>query len=229
MIYSKANLTVVEAASGDSSRPALNSVHFAEDGSTVAADGMAMLAVEPVNRERVPFPDLGEEADPGQGGLSLPPDIVQKAIRNLPKSSRPEMQYALMTRIRDGKAELATTDLNEEQRIAGRVRRERFPHWQGILASAAANTTSRVCVDRRRLAALLRTLDDACGSKEPDAPVFIEIGGEKDAIIIRSVNRMTGQRVVGMLAPLATGGRWLKLSIWERLVLGRKLRKKEDE
>lgn len=226
MLYSKANLTVVEAASDDTSRPAVNAVHLAGDGATVAADGIALIAVEPVNEDRVTFPDVGQGVALGENGVSLDPDTVRKAIRNLPKRSRQETQFAALTR-NDNRVELTTTDLNQEQRVSGRPRRERFPQWEGILQKAAGRTTTRVCIDRRRLAMLLRTLDAASGKREVDAPVFLEVGGEEDAILMRTVNRSTGQRVIAMLAPLNVSGRWLLPSKWERKVLDRGPKKKQ--
>ena len=227
MIYSQANLKVVDVASRDPHRRALNAVHFAEDGSTVAADGRSLLAVSPINPDMVSFPDVGDQADPGEDGVSLDPITVEQALKNIPRG-KPEIALAAMTRNSKGKVELTTTDLRQEQRVAGQRKREPFPDWKSTLRSAAAKATqTRICLDRKRLAALLKTLDEASGSRDQEAVVYLELGGETDAIILRAENRMTGQRVVGMMTPMNTRGRWLRPTPWERGVLGRDAKRKE--
>ncbi len=213
MIFSRASLSVVSAASDDPRRRALNSVHIAEDGTTVASDGTVLIAVSPVDAESSHFP-LDLHVEPPSGGVCVELDIVEQAIKNLPKDSRPHTQYAAMTRCDDAEVEFATTNLRKTQKVASAPLRDRFPDWRGSIAGARGMArVGRVCLDRRRLISLLRTLEAAAGEEEA---VFIEIGDENDAILIRTQNPETKQRIVARMQPLDTRGGWLKRNKWEK-------------
>jgi hypothetical protein len=173
--------------------------------------------------------DLGEGAEPGEGGVTLEIDIVEQALKNIP-GSKPQSQFVGMTKNQGGKVELTSTDLRKEQRVAGRKKRDPFPDWASVLREAATNAdVTRVCLDRRRLQALLKAVDDASGRADQEAVVYIEVGGDTDAVLLRAENRVTGQRVVGMMSPMQTRGKWLRPSAWERRVLGRGPKKKRSE
>ncbi len=218
MIYSRASLAVVDAASTDPRRRALNSVHLAEDGSTVAADGRTLVAVSPVREKDAHFP-IEEHASPPSGGTCVDLDIVVQATKNLPRDRRPITQFAALTRC-DDQVEFTTTDLRKTQRVGAAPVRDLFPNWRKALAHALRRAKkTRICVDRKRLQALLKTLDAAAGEGDVDSPVFIEVGEEKDALVLRAESPNTGQRIVAMLTPLDTKGEWLKRNKWERRIL----------
>jgi hypothetical protein len=184
-----------------------------------------MMAVEPTDRAVTPFPEMGAEADPGDGGVSLDLDIVDQAIKNLPKAHH-GLQYALMTRS-DSRVELTATDMKTEKRIAGIPRRHKFPDWKSLFRKAAVKTRkARICLDRNMLADLLRTIDAACGGKGSDPEVYLEVGDQLDSVILRAENRSTGQRIVAALAPLNNRGQWMVANRWERDVLGRQIKEK---
>jgi hypothetical protein len=228
-IYSLANLLVVNAATKDTNRTTINCVYFSEDGSTVATDGVAMIAVEPVDQDKMKFPDLGDASLPGDGGFTLDLDVVKDVIQNVPKG-RPETSFAVLTRQDGTRAELATTDLRKEKRVSGFLRRPKFPKWRLVFRGIGRVEGSRVCVSRRALIDLLQTMDAASGGgKDLTQVLFLEVGGPLDGILLRSVNRFTGQNVVGVLLPANTKGQWLKMSTWVRRLLGRGKKRKEKE
>lgn len=225
-LYSIANLLTVKASSHEQKQASIHCIHLAPDGSTVASNGQVMIAVEPVSEE-IKFPDVGADATPGEKGVNVMPETVELVIRNLPKGKRPEMMFAVLTKNDDGQVELTSTDMQHTLRTQGHVQRASFPEWQGVLQTAAAKGKTRICVDRRTLAGLLSTIDEACGgSKDGNPVVFLEVGGEHDPMLVRAVSPLTGQRIVGVSMPIDTHGRWLSLSRWERRVLGRRLKPK---
>jgi len=227
MLYSLASLTAVQAASRDPHRRAINGVHFSEDGSTIATDGMALISISPVDQKLTSFPAVGGFSEPGEDGVTLDPETVDQVLRNLPKG-RPEMCLAAMTQNSKGQVELTTTDLRQTQRVVGQRRRERFPEWKSVLREAAGKARkTRICLDRKKLMSLLATIDTACG-RGADSVVYLELGEEGDAVLLRAENRMTGQRIVAMMSPINTRGRWLRPSRWERRVLGRDAKRKVE-
>ena len=218
MLFSKSNLAVGRVAAKDTQDQTLNCVHFAADGSTVASNGRSLLAVGPVDESRVHFPPVEGNASPPSAGVSVALDIVDDAVRNLPKDKRMSIQHAKMTRCTEEKVEFTTVSTRKEKRVAGRPRRERFPDWKGIVKKARDGATvGRVCVNRRDLVELLSAMDEAAGEYDEGA-VFVEFGGEDNALLFRAVNPRTGQHVVGMTMPMRTGGQWVKTDSWEQEV-----------
>ena len=98
MIYSKANLSVVGAASTDAKDGALHGVLFEADGSTIAGNGSALLAVGPVDySERIVFPSrIGKKYDPPPEGLLINIRSVEKILKNLPKGKDLILQHSLL-------------------------------------------------------------------------------------------------------------------------------------
>lgn len=216
MLFSKANLAVAQVAARNSPKRVLNGVHFAEDGSTVAANGKMVLAVGPVDPDRVSFPDVGGDADPGPEGTTVPTEVVEQAVKNLPRDRTPSAQHVALTEC-GKRVELTTVSKTKEQRVAGRPLPDRFPSWRDVLRKARkAATAGRVCLNRRDLVQMLEAVDSACPDKGTENPVFIEFGGETDGIVMRSLNYETGQQAVGFVMPLDTGGKWLPQNSWVR-------------
>jgi len=221
MYLSRSNLLVWQVASGDAKRGSINGLHVTREGATVATDGTVMLAVEPVDAERVRMPDVGERVTVGEQGITLPLEIAEQALKNLPaEKKRPAMQYAIMTDRPDGKAELTTVDMSKEQRVASEPKRDRFPLWRNLLRKAFGKAkVTQVCVNRQTLLGLLKVMEQACPDPTGDNAVFINIGGETDQMVLRSINYATNQRAVAMVSPLNTHGEWLEESSWEQSIL----------
>ena len=217
MLFHKSNLVVSQVASRDPNDLGVNCVHLAPDGSTVATNGRLILAVSPVDEEKVRFPNVGEQTTPGGQGVSVPLDLIEKAVKNIPKDKRSGVQYVATTKNRDvAKVEFTTTDLRHEERIAGFPKREPFPDWKGVIRSVRGlEDPVKVCVNRRDLIAILQALDDACPDVAGDNPVFLEVNPEGKGLVLRCVNRETSQRAVGAITAYQTGGNWLPRDVWE--------------
>lgn len=231
MLFSRANLAVTSVAAKNSPKRVLNGVHFAADGSTVAANGKMILAVSPVDESKVKFPDVGGVTEPGPDGVTISTEIVDQAIKNLPRERTPSSQHVVLTQC-DKKVEFTTVDRVKELRVAGRPVPDRFPSWRDVLRKAKRSTvTGRVCLNRRDLIQMLEAVDSACPDKGSENPVFIEFGGEHDGIVMRSLNYETGQQAVGFVMPLDTGGKWLPQNDWVKRLFsfGAKRRKTKTE
>jgi len=157
----------------------------------------------------------------------VPLDLVDKAIKNLPKDKRASLQNVAMTVNRDSrKVELTTTDLRHEQRVAGYPKNEPFPDWKGVLRKIRGEgEPSRLCLNRKDLMDLLSAMDEACPDKGGENPIYLEIHPEGRGLLLRCNNRETGQRAVGGVTAYKIGDHWLPMDPWERRVFQRKIKK----
>jgi hypothetical protein len=217
MFLSKSNMVVVEIASGDTQDGIFTGVHIAADGSTVANNKHAMLAVEPAPQSLVHFPNVGAMAAVPAGGVTADADVVRQALKNLPRGAGSEaMQYAALTDAVGGEVELCTAGKKMMQRVSAPSLMGQYPDWRSKVCMArGAAVRGRIAVNRRKLIALLKVLDAACPDPGGDNTVFIEFGGEQDAMVMRAINYATGQHAVGLLMGLTTKGQWLDDSDWE--------------
>lgn len=218
MIFSKANLSVGSVASRKDLDRALNCIRLNSDGSTVAANGKVIMAVGPVPAGKIYFPDVGaEQTAPPPQGIGVPLELLDKVMKNLPK----ENPNVALTKPKDErKMQLTITDnRGTEQHIAGSPKLEPFPLWQGILKKVKGEGGTRVVLNRQTLLDALQALGEACPDKGGENAVYIEINPESTGMLLRCVNRESGQRAVaGVTAYKQTDGRWLPSDSWEQSV-----------
>ena len=217
-LYSKFGLAVAMVASKDVRDVALNRVHLASDGSTVASNGRALLAVSPpLPAKARTFPQVeADMAETPANGVGMSLADVARVRRNFPTEKRPSLQFAQLTRCDDTKVELMTTDGKTHLKVAGALARGKFPRWRKVLAAAKKQANkARFCVDRQSLILALQAIDKACPDRGGYNPVFVEIGEPLDAVVLRSQNFETGQVALGIVRPLQVVD-WLKPGDWER-------------
>jgi len=232
MKFSRANLQVVRVVTRNKADTVLRQVRIDADGTTVASDGNAVMAVEPVSedtiREESALPAFASETDVPEDGVGLVPEVVTEAIRNLPKGNLAlELGFVVLTDCSEKEQQVAltTTDLKMNKTVEGYMARKRFPEWRSILKRIKRRSTRKVCLHRKSLIRLLNAVDAACPAGEP--LVFLEFSDtpETDGILLRAVAVETGQRVIGYLMPMDTGEDWLKLSPWEQSVFARAIKR----
>jgi hypothetical protein len=220
MLFSKANLTVQEVASKESTEIGINCVHLNNDGSTVAANGKVIMAVGPVDPTKVHFPDVGKHSEPkrfGALGVSVPLDLIDKVMKNIPKDKRMSLQHVAMTEDRDPqKIKFTTTDMTHEQSVAGFPKREPFPEWEATFRRVRGENGTKICLNRGDLIDLLQAMESACPARGGHNPIFIEINPEGKGLVLRCSNFESGQRVIGAITSLNTDGHWLPADTWER-------------
>jgi hypothetical protein len=89
-----------------------------------------------------------------------------------------------------------------------------------LIASARRKAKrARFCVDRKSLAQVLAAIDKACPDKGGYNPVFVEVGGENDAVVLRAHNYESGQTAIARINPLTIVS-WLEDSKWEKESFG---------
>lgn len=136
MLLTKHNLSVVEFAQSDHSRPMLNTV-CVEKGRTVATDSYCLAMVEPLASENV--------ADyPAMAGIKprlkpkttlLPAELVARMIKSLPtKTSLPILEdKAVITKEPKGQVGLASTNLEVVRHFSAPEPEGEFPEYKKIL------------------------------------------------------------------------------------------------
>ena len=223
-LLSKASLAVRSAASDDKSSPDVHRVQIEADGSAIAGDGQALLAIGPIDESRgLYFPPNDEDsAAPPPEGVGISPADASKVVRGMPPSSRASLQFAQLTRCEDTIVEFMTTDGVRRDKPSMPPQRRKFPDWRKAAKAAKdAATAGRVCVDAKSLVRWLQAAIKATQDRGGQIPVFVHFGTEKDALFLRADNPTSKQRVLGYVVPLDTGGEWLEDDDpWEREVVG---------
>ncbi len=230
MILSKASLEVRQVVSRERSGGPLRFVWIERDGTCVGANGNMLMAVEPLDRERLGVPPADGEVGVQGPGVLVDADVISQVLKNMPRSAKggTQMQFAVLTRCSEGAVEFACADRQQEKRVVGRMGRGAFPQWRSVLRGARAldgwDGANRFCVNRKDVLLLLGAMESACLDPSGDNATFIEWyggagGGDGGAgLILRGVNYFTGQRAIGYVLPLDTGGEWLLDNEWERRV-----------
>lgn len=221
MIFSKANLHVIWAASKEAFARALNGVKFEKDGSTVAGNGRIMMAVGPVKRE-VSFPETGGELLPlGEDGVVMPIKAVETALKNMPRDKRPALQHIALTSVTDASRVGFTSVDGKGDPItnASLPRSERFPDWKDTMRTVRGSGEGlKICVNIKDLIELLKAMEHACPATGGVNPVFIEVGEDEKGLTLRSINQVTKQHTIGAIVTLRTKGVWLPRDEWEQEV-----------
>ena len=227
MLFSKANLQVVQVASKDGFDRALNGVLFDRDGSTVAGNGRVMVAVGPVHEETVHFPQkAADQIQPGEAGTVMPLDAVEKAMKYMPRDKRTSLEHVAMSRVSDP-ARIGFTSVNakgDATTNASLPKPYPYPAWKETVKQVAGEEPLRICVNRSDIIGMLKTLEAACPDKGGINPVFLEIGTEGRGIVARCINFDTQQHAIGVVTVYKTGGQWLARDAWEETVFGKVMR-----
>ncbi len=216
MILSKANLSAVLIAADDKTIPMLHNLHLCEDGTTVAANGRAILAVSPVP-EKI-REGLGYMEDSGSlGEVTLAADTVKEVLRNMPRDAK----FGGLLEFTDahrqtGGVRFRLLDGMREKSIGAKVyARPYFAFRAAFTAAFGAGTACRGVLNRKRLTSLLVALDKICPDTSGEAPVYLEFT-KGDDVLLRAEGH-TGQRVLALMkAYSGAEGQWLPVGEWER-------------
>jgi len=227
MLFSRGNLTVRKVASKDPKDRIRSCVHFAYDGSSVATNGRCLMAVGPVDTERVRFPEVAGDENVEGMDVSVELDVVDTAVRNMRAvgSAGGGRGYCKITKCSAEGVEFTTVGKRKIQRVEGRPVRGGFLKWQDAMKEARKKArVGSVCLHRGTLIDILTAMEEAAEGSDGGA-VFIEFGGRDDEVILRSVNRLTGQHIVGLVGALKTGGKWIRADRWVRKIFGISVRR----
>lgn len=229
MLLHKSNLVIHILASSDKRDVQRHMLFVADDGTTVATNGKSLIAVEPLRAELMAFPAMAEGVKL-DGGVGLPLELVKRLLKDLPPLKLRKLQCVDLQAYDGMLLTFAISDLEKENRLQGMKYGGRFVRWVTTLRRLVSRACrGRVCISRRSLMKTLEAMDKAADDKSNESPVFMEIGGRTDGIVLRTVNYETGQQIVGAVMPMDVGESWLKPSTWARKFLSAKRRKQNGQ
>lgn len=234
MLYSKSNLKVGQVASKVPFDDGLHGVKLEEDGSTVAGNGKVLMAVGPANPSRVRFPDkAAEQTDPPTGGVVMPLDAVEKALKHMTSSKNISLQHVALTRMRDA-SRLGFTSIDAKGNPttnADMPKRDRYPDWKSTVKKVRGSGQGvKVCLNSKDLIHLLKAIEEACPDRGGTNPVFLEISEDGIGLIARGMNQETGQHAIGIIKAFKLKeGQWLMRDDWERKVFDTPVKRKKKK
>ena len=223
-IFSKQNLKVVEVCKDDKDQDKLNNVHFTKEGATVAANGITVMAVSPVQDEWKESSILDETR------MLTDETITAETVKDVLKNIGADTKY---------KGVLEHTDLNQgvftlsdgkrEKKIEAKVYKKEYVRYKDIFQRVFSNSVSAcAAVNLKRLISTLQTLDKICPDTTKNSIVYIDFtkSAEGNDMIFRSENVKTKQRAVAVLkAYSGNEGKYLKMNEWECELTGAKKKK----
>ena len=224
MIVSKAALQAAGLCAADKDVPALSVVQIEPDGTVLAANGKAIIAVAPVSgavREAVPLPDkepLGET-------VVLSVETARELARAIGRDSQFKglLEHVALRIVEPGKPGVLATIIDGKRKtetVLRRIRSEGLPGWRDQFRDAMDGHpgTGPWIVNRLRLRAVVETIEKVCPYSGDFSPVFWLLR-EDGTALVRVENELTGQRAVVVLSGIAGAeaqAEWLPLNIWER-------------
>ena len=220
MILSKANLSIASMTKADKNIPALDTLHIQEDGTTVAANGSALVAVSPVNadiKSKVPL----DESDM-IGSATVYSDTVGEVLKNMPRDS----MFGGVLEHCDFKnvgGEFTLTDGKRTRKISGKIFPREYIDYKAIFERIhSEGKTVRAAVNLKRLRAMLDAIDGAVCDTSTDAAIFIEFTSE-NSILLRARNARTEQNILCVMSAYSgANAAWQDYNSWEKSLLEKK-------
>lgn len=200
MLLNKAQLTAHERCAQERGRYALNGMLLEPDGTTVAADGAALIAVEGLNGNEPEYPL--EHVTPA-APVIIPAALVKEALKNMPKSGMPHHREHVALTHCDGHVEFATTDGEKTRRVDMPPVEGQFPNYPEIVPDPAKTAPlARIRFNPKLLADVLVTVHKAASPGRGNIrSVELEIYEGTGPAIIRTETD-EGQHILALVSPV---------------------------
>jgi hypothetical protein len=219
MILSKANLQVVATAKPDNGIAVLDTVHFEDDGSSVASNSKCVVVCGPVAgkvKERVVI------ADSGACALTITSSTIREVMKNVPADKQFGGLLEHIDLREDGMFSLS--DGKRKRKIVGQVYSRKYVDYRKIVSEVVAKKkTCRVVLNLSRTLAMLEAIKNCVGDGSGAEKVFVEFTDDND-MILRCRSGKTGQRVVATTTTYKyknEDGGWLTEDTWEQSAFGK--------
>lgn len=232
MYLSKNNLLAVQVAKADADIPQLDNVHVMKDGTTVGSNGRGCIIVSPVQKKVKEYlsPILKEHK--GES-TTITSETVKSVMKDMPpdKKFHGLLEHCDLKVEDDGEIIISLTDGKRERSIRGKAYRRKYIDFSHFTSALTRRSGQKVVVNLTRFILLLQTIDKIVKTGDEENPVFIEFTDQNE-IIIRGVDRNSGQRVIGIMSQyIKEEQKWLKENEWEMSlsVRKKKMRSKKKE
>lgn len=225
MIVSKAALQAIEIVKSDNKIPMLNNLRIEADGTVIAFNGRALLAIEPVKEEIVKkLPIYKERAV--RLGLTISAETVREILKNMPKDTLfgGLLEYCRIDPIGVNKASITISDGRRGRIIEAKLYDREYFDWRKLVSDTLQAETAqrpRAILNRKRINALLNCIEKICPDSTGESPIFVEFK-ENFSVVFRSINQRTGQSCVGVMnAYRGAEGKWMDGNNWEKGLIKR--------
>lgn len=227
MIISKASLNLAILCAGDKHIPLMNVVCIEPDGSVVATNGKVIAAVSPVSPEMcaaVPLSGKGLEDTFGQQ-LVLSAGTVREIVKAIPRDTQFKGILEHCSVRLTPSTSVVTVEVTDGKRRNTMTVRTVAPKWieyKAVFKNAWDRGAEepadgwRVVLNRKRTALMVEMIERVCPYDGDFAPVYWEFARNGN-VIVRALNELTGQRMIGVLSAVTgAGAAWMEMSDWER-------------
>lgn len=215
MIVSKSELALVEVTKVDKNIPALNCVHFCQEG-TVASNGEIVVVMSPISdavKNAIPFEEKSKRFT-----ATVVSDTISDVLKNLPNDStfKGALEFCNIDLNSDGKIVFETTDGKNVRKVLGKTFPYQYIPWRKIVREHLkkihiGNDQKNIILNNKSFSSLLSSLTKISGTK--DIPVYLSGNGD-GSIVFRTVMPKTLQRIVAVTLPAR--GQWLEPDNWEQ-------------
>lgn len=194
------------------------------DGVLVAANKRAALVVGPISNE---LPVLNRFKIDNQGlggdvvGLTTETALALERMVKRSKEFGVVMEHAALRGDGRGKVEAESHDGKRPARMTLPVREGRRVDTRVLLGRASGTgSVWRGALNRKRILGLIEAMCKACPDKSGEVPLYVELFAD-GRVIMRTVNRETGQWCVGLTAAYRVEDeRWEGRQEWEKYYCG---------
>lgn len=221
-IISKNALNVMHIAGKDADLPGMDTVHVRKDGTVIGSARNAVILVSPVRKSikrNIPIDETELTED-----ITVPKDGINQMNKFISKDSQfgglleyLDIEKSTPVRVRFK----ALNTKGEEVRMSGGLYRRKYIDYQAVLdRTLNSRVKKRVIVNRARLKLLLEAMEKVCPDTSAESPVYLEFT-EQDELVLRSLNRKTGQRALAVMFNYLYKERdWLDENRWEEELRG---------
>ena len=212
MIVSKSSLKIVELTTTDKAISVLNNIHITHDGTLVAANGKAVIAVSPVNEElkkKLPIKESKKHKP-----ATIESSTIKEVIRNMPRDT---MFQGLLEFCDFNDGNFTLSDGKRKKKIESKLYSRAYIEFRKLFKKISPfNSKHRIVLNRKRLIKLLQVIDNACPDSSGESPVYIDFT-EDNGMVLKAVNYKNGQRCIGIMNSYkGVEGNWLEPNVWEK-------------
>jgi len=233
MIVSKDNLKIVKISKQDNKIPMLDNVYFTNEGATVASNGLAVVAVSPVNeqmKEHVVVDDKGLQED-----IVISSESVKEMIKNLPKDTKYAgvLEHCVLENRDNKKAKFKYYDGRRGKSFDAKVYGNRYADFKEVFKLAYDDSKHgpnvRTAINLSRLLSMVTIFNEVCSDSSHNTAIFLEFTTDGN-FIFRCTNHRTKQKIIGVMkAYQGLEGKIPELDTWEKDMFSIKKERKIDK
>lgn len=199
MIFSKSNLQVVKMTKVDNKIPVLDNVHFMSNGGTVGTNGVAVIAVSPVEKrflDHVIFEK--EKIKPLNISYTISAESIREVLKVLPKDTKFSGVLELVNFSGDA---IELHDGKRKKSIEVKQYAREYTEYKDVFKTAYKTIKDHgavsTAINLDRLYSIIDCLKEICNDTAQNTILFIQFTNRGD-IVFRTRNKQ-GQQVVSMI------------------------------